>query len=102
MGAGVVDVVLDATPGTYASSCRWRSDRVAVCQNEEEVFVSLPGLTVPEARAIIVADEALDLSYDQRLATGLVLDMSEGDAWRDLVASARVRIADFEKGRPRG
>lgn len=50
-------------------------------------------LTVPEARAILVADEALDLSFVAREASGQVMGSAEGDAWRALVQSANDRIA---------
>lgn len=53
-------------------------------------------LTVPEARAILVADEALDYSYEHRLSTGQILGAAEGDAWRKLVESATNRIAAWE------
>jgi hypothetical protein len=59
-------------------------------------------LTVPEARAILRADEALEATFDQREAAGLTLNLDEGAAWQELVKSARDRVAAFEKGRPRG
>ena len=57
-------------------------------------------LTVPEARAILVADEALDLSFGAREASGQVMGSAEGDAWRALVQSANDRIATYDG--PRG
>jgi hypothetical protein len=53
-------------------------------------------LTVPEARAILVADEALGLSYEARLASGQTLGIAEIDAWAKLVESAKKRVAAFE------
>ena len=50
-------------------------------------------LTVPEARAILVADEALQLSYEMRLAAGLTFGSEEIEAWAKLVESAHDRIA---------
>ena len=52
-------------------------------------------LNVPEARAILIADEALELSYEERLNSGLILGIAEGDAWRSLVEQARARIAEY-------
>lgn len=52
-------------------------------------------LTVPEARAILVADEALDLSYEGRLASGQTLGFEEREAWRSLVESAADRVVAF-------
>lgn len=52
-------------------------------------------LTVAEARAILVADEALVLSYESRLATGQTFGIEELDAWAKLVESANDRIAAF-------
>ena len=53
-------------------------------------------LTVPEARAILVADEALDLSFDVREASGQTLGIEEGDAWCGLVDSAKDRVAVYD------
>lgn len=53
-------------------------------------------LTVGEARAILVADEALVLSYEARLATGQTFGTEALDAWANLVESAVDRIAVFE------
>jgi len=50
-------------------------------------------LTVPEARAILIADEAMDLSLHERVDRGLVLDPQDRDAWIRLVESARQRVA---------
>lgn len=56
-------------------------------------------LTVPEARAILIADEALYLSFDAREASGQTLSLEEGEAWRKLVDSAKDRIATFDDQR---
>jgi hypothetical protein len=53
-------------------------------------------LTVAEARAILIADEALQLSFDARCADGQSLGIKEGDAWRGLVESANDRVAAFD------
>ena len=53
-------------------------------------------LTVPEARAILVADEALSLSYEVRFASGQTFGIEEIDAWAKLVKSAHDRIAAYE------
>ncbi len=53
-------------------------------------------LTVAEARVILAADEALHLSYLQRLETDTVLGIEERDAWAKLVESANDRIAVYE------
>jgi hypothetical protein len=53
-------------------------------------------LTVAEARAILIADEALQLSYDARLASGQTFGIEELDAWAKLVESANDRISAFE------
>lgn len=49
-------------------------------------------LNVPEARAILLADEALDASFEARQEAGLVFGLEEADAWIKLVASANDRI----------
>lgn len=54
-------------------------------------------LTVDEARAILAADEALEISYGARLAAGLTLGIEEREAWTKLVESANDRIAAFKK-----
>ena len=56
---------------------------------------SLTPLTVPEARAILVADEALDATYEARLNVGQTLGSEEADAWINLVKSAHDRIAAY-------
>lgn len=38
-------------------------------------------LTVAEARAIVLADEALQLSYEARLAFGQTSGIEEREAW---------------------
>jgi hypothetical protein len=54
-------------------------------------------LTVPEARAILLADEGLQLSYETRLAAGQTFGIEEREAWARLVASATARIAAYER-----
>ena len=54
-------------------------------------------LTVPEARAILIADEALQLSYEARLAAGQIFGIEEREAWVKLVESATDRIAAYER-----
>jgi hypothetical protein len=56
-------------------------------------------LNVAEARAILLADEALDATFAAREQAGLLLGLEEGDAWRQLVASAKDRIAAGAWGR---
>jgi hypothetical protein len=53
-------------------------------------------LTAPEARAILFADEALQLSYEARLASGQTFGIEEREAWAKLVESANDRIAAYE------
>lgn len=53
-------------------------------------------LNVPESRAILIADDALENSYEARLESGQILGLEEGDAWRALVARAHARIAEYE------
>jgi len=53
-------------------------------------------LTVTEARVILRADEALDLTYEARLAAGTTFNDQEREAWMALVASANDRIAAYE------
>lgn len=53
-------------------------------------------LTVAEARAILVADEALHLSYEARMASGQTFGIEEFEAWTKLVESANDRITAFE------
>lgn len=61
-------------------------------------MADLPPLTVPEARAILRADEALDATFAAREASGKTLGTEEAEAWMKLVASATDRIAGFERG----
>lgn len=56
-------------------------------------------LTVPEARAILVADEALDATYKARLAAGQTFGIEELNAWVKLVESATDRIAAYDRPR---
>jgi hypothetical protein len=53
-------------------------------------------LTVTEARVILRADEALDLTYEARLAAGTTFSDEERAAWTGLVESAAERIAVYE------
>ena len=50
-------------------------------------------LSIPEARAILIADEALGLSYDQRLASDATLRSAERDAWAAVIVVAAERVA---------
>lgn len=52
-------------------------------------------LTVAEARAILIADEALATSYSDRLADGKILGIEEREAWAKLVDAANDRVALF-------
>ena len=54
-------------------------------------------LTVAEARAILLADEALQLSYEARLASGQTFGIEEREAWAKLVESATDRIVVYER-----
>lgn len=54
-------------------------------------------LTVSEARAILIADQAMDLSFRERTDHGLVLDPQEIDAWINLVESARQRVVAWDR-----
>jgi hypothetical protein len=56
-------------------------------------------LTVTEARVILRADEALDLTYEARLSAGTTFDDQEREAWTALVESANDRIAAWEGGK---
>ena len=53
-------------------------------------------LTVPEARAILVADDALDRTFKEREESGQLLGLAESEAWIKLVASAKYRIELFD------
>jgi len=63
---------------------------------------AMAALTVAEARAILVADEALQLSYEVRLVAGQTFGIEELSAWAHLVKSALDRVAVYEgtKGTP--
>lgn len=58
--------------------------------------MAMTTLTVPEARAILRADEALDATFSVREASGQTLSAAETDAWIHLVKSAHDRIATYE------
>ena len=62
--------------------------------------VGYDSLTIPEARAILAADEALELSYEARLAAGQTLVIEEREAWAKLVEKAIDRIAAVELSPP--
>jgi hypothetical protein len=53
-------------------------------------------LSLPEARAILSADEALDATFEARQAAGHILDLAEADAWQKFVASARERVELYD------
>jgi hypothetical protein len=53
-------------------------------------------LTVPEARVVLRADEALDLTYETRLAAGTTFNDEERETWMALVSSAHDRIVAYE------
>ena len=57
----------------------------------------MPPLNVSEARAILIADEALHHSYEARLASGQIFGIEEREAWAKLVESATDRIAAYER-----
>ena len=57
--------------------------------------MSATPLTIPEARAILMADEALHASYEARLASGTTVGIEEREAWAKLVASAEKRIEEY-------
>jgi hypothetical protein len=59
--------------------------------------MAMTPLTVPEARAILAADDALHCSYEERLASGQTLGIAEREAWAKLVESATDRIAAYER-----
>ena len=52
----------------------------------------MPPLTVPEARAILLADEALQLSFRSG-----IFGIEEREAWAKLVESATDRIAAYDR-----
>ena len=56
-------------------------------------------LNVSEARAILLADEALDVTFLARQEAGLLFSLEEADAWIALVASANDRIKGWGRGR---
>jgi hypothetical protein len=57
----------------------------------------LCSFTVAEARAILIADEALGFSYEARLASGQTFGNEEREAWAKLVESAAARIVAYER-----
>ena len=56
-------------------------------------------LNVAEARAILLADDALEATFEARQELGLIFGLAEGDAWRALVESAKYRVALFDSSR---
>ena len=56
-------------------------------------------LNVAEARALLLADEALDATFKAREEAGLLFSLEEADAWIALVASANDRIKGWGRGR---
>jgi hypothetical protein len=66
----------------------------------EGSVVDLCPLTVAEARAILIADDVLALSFAVREAHGLTFGIAELDAWLRLVESAKARIAAYERAAP--
>lgn len=52
-------------------------------------------LTLAEARAILIANEALDLSFVARGGCGKTFGIEELGAWLKLVESANARIAAY-------
>lgn len=49
--------------------------------------------SLAEARAILIADEALRLSFETRLERGYVLGGEESEAWGELRSSAEAVVA---------
>jgi len=58
-----------------------------------------PAFTVSEARAILIADEAMHLSFKDRVDRGLVLGHKENQAWVCIVESARDRVEAWDRAR---
>jgi len=59
-------------------------------------MADLCALTVSEARAILIADDALALSFAAREECGKTFGIEELNAWIKLVESAEARIAAYE------
>lgn len=57
-------------------------------------------LTVNEARAVLVADTALHLSFEARAAAQQLLSVPEFEAWTVLLSSAKARIVDAKFATP--
>ena len=57
----------------------------------------MTSMTVSEAFAIVVADEALGFLADARQASGRSFSAEERTAWEGLVAAANNRIAEFQR-----
>lgn len=60
-------------------------------------MADLCSLTVAEARAILIADDVLTLSFAAREECGKTFGVEELDAWRRLVESATARIGAYER-----
>src|SRR5215471_3822337 len=73
-----------------------RSGGAAVYEEQEQEEAIVTPLTVPEARSILRADEALDATFEVREASGNLLSLEESDAWIKLVASARERVELYD------
>lgn len=58
--------------------------------------MGLAARTVAEARAIVLVDAALELSFDARLAAGQTFDIEELNAWVSLVEGAKKRLSVWE------
>lgn len=50
-------------------------------------------LSLAEARAILIADEALQISYERRLKKGYLFGSEEREAWSLLVKAAEKVLA---------
>lgn len=97
-----------ATAPTSSTDDQWRSDRAALCEDEEEgclkgTWHEKPPhggvhLTVAEARAILFADEGLATTFEARRASGHIFGYENGEAWQRLVDSATRRVAEWERG----
>jgi hypothetical protein len=58
--------------------------------------MGLASLTVAEARAIVLVDAPLELSFDARLAAGKTFGIDDLSAWVSLVESAKERLSVWE------
>jgi len=53
--------------------------------------------SLAEARAILIAEEALRLSFEERLKRGRVFGGEEGEAWTCLREAAEVVVAEHRE-----